>query len=169
MNPKYEIILYWSEDDQAFVAEVPELPGCMAHGDSQAPRLPASTRRSRFGLPRRKSLEERCRRRRAGAWLMHDTGENNLSAGYLILNWNFPPPPREPRGHTGTTGSGLASCLSRRTITGWGQLFHYHIPNGTPNKWGHPLAGRRQARSSGGAALAKKGRIEIGCPLPSFC
>ena len=39
MNPKYEIILYWSEDDQAFVAEVPELPGCMAHGDSQETAL----------------------------------------------------------------------------------------------------------------------------------
>lgn len=32
---KYEIILYWSEDDKAFVAEVPELPGCMAHGETQ--------------------------------------------------------------------------------------------------------------------------------------
>lgn len=31
---KYEIILYWSDDDQAFVAEVPELPGCAAHGGS---------------------------------------------------------------------------------------------------------------------------------------
>jgi predicted RNase H-like HicB family nuclease len=39
MNQKYEIILYWSEDDQAFVAEVPELPGCMAHGDSQEAAL----------------------------------------------------------------------------------------------------------------------------------
>ena len=29
---KYEIILYWSDDDQAFIAEVPELPGCAAHG-----------------------------------------------------------------------------------------------------------------------------------------
>ena len=29
---KYEIILYWSEDDNAYVAEVPELPGCMADG-----------------------------------------------------------------------------------------------------------------------------------------
>lgn len=29
---KYEIIIYWSEDDQAFVAEVPELAGCMADG-----------------------------------------------------------------------------------------------------------------------------------------
>ncbi|MCE5303752.1 MAG: type II toxin-antitoxin system HicB family antitoxin [Planctomycetaceae bacterium] len=32
MNSKYEIILYWSEEDGAFVAEVPELPGCMADG-----------------------------------------------------------------------------------------------------------------------------------------
>lgn len=31
---KYEIIIYWSEDDQAFVAEVPELPGCAAHGET---------------------------------------------------------------------------------------------------------------------------------------
>ena len=29
---KYEIIMYWSEDDQAFIAEVPELPGCVADG-----------------------------------------------------------------------------------------------------------------------------------------
>ena len=30
---KYEIILYWSDEDRTFIAEVPELPGCMAHGD----------------------------------------------------------------------------------------------------------------------------------------
>ncbi|MDJ1170467.1 type II toxin-antitoxin system HicB family antitoxin [Roseofilum sp. BLCC_M154] len=29
---RYEIILYWSEVDQAFIAEVPELPGCAADG-----------------------------------------------------------------------------------------------------------------------------------------
>ena len=29
---KYEIIIYWSADDNAFIAEVPELPGCMADG-----------------------------------------------------------------------------------------------------------------------------------------
>lgn len=29
---KYEIIIYWSNDDQSFIAEVPELPGCVAHG-----------------------------------------------------------------------------------------------------------------------------------------
>ena len=32
---KYEIIMYWSNEDNAFVAEVPELPGCAAHGDTQ--------------------------------------------------------------------------------------------------------------------------------------
>ena len=31
---KYEIILYWSEEDQTFIAEVPELPGCAADGAS---------------------------------------------------------------------------------------------------------------------------------------
>jgi predicted RNase H-like HicB family nuclease len=32
---RYEIIIYWNEEDHAFIAEVPELPGCMAHGASQ--------------------------------------------------------------------------------------------------------------------------------------
>ncbi|MBU0700022.1 type II toxin-antitoxin system HicB family antitoxin [bacterium] len=29
---KHEVIIYWSEEDEAFIAEVPELPGCMADG-----------------------------------------------------------------------------------------------------------------------------------------
>jgi predicted RNase H-like HicB family nuclease len=29
---KYEVIVFWSDEDSTFVAEVPELPGCMAHG-----------------------------------------------------------------------------------------------------------------------------------------
>ena len=32
--PKYEIIMYWSQVDQAFIAEVPELPGCAADGST---------------------------------------------------------------------------------------------------------------------------------------
>ena len=32
---KYEIIIYWSNEDGAFVAEAPELPGCAAHGETQ--------------------------------------------------------------------------------------------------------------------------------------
>ena len=29
---RYEMIIYWSEEDEAFIVEVPELPGCMADG-----------------------------------------------------------------------------------------------------------------------------------------
>ncbi|MCE7071288.1 type II toxin-antitoxin system HicB family antitoxin [Dyadobacter sp. CY327] len=35
MNSKYELIMYWSEEDNTFVVEVPELPGCMADGSTQ--------------------------------------------------------------------------------------------------------------------------------------
>lgn len=34
MDPKYEILIYWSAEDSAYLAEVPELPGCMADGSS---------------------------------------------------------------------------------------------------------------------------------------
>jgi len=36
---RYEIIIYRSDEDQAFIAEVPELPGCMAHGATQEEAL----------------------------------------------------------------------------------------------------------------------------------
>ncbi|MEA5535856.1 type II toxin-antitoxin system HicB family antitoxin [Crocosphaera sp. XPORK-15E] len=34
MSVKYELIIYWSESDQTFIVEVPELPGCMADGQT---------------------------------------------------------------------------------------------------------------------------------------
>ena len=36
---KYEVIIFWSDEDQAFVAEVPEPPGCAAHGSTQETAL----------------------------------------------------------------------------------------------------------------------------------
>jgi predicted RNase H-like HicB family nuclease len=36
---KYEIIIYWSEEDGAYIAEVPELSGCMADGKTYAEAL----------------------------------------------------------------------------------------------------------------------------------
>lgn len=39
MTTHYEIILYWSEEDAAFIAEVPELPGCMADGSTRQEAL----------------------------------------------------------------------------------------------------------------------------------
>lgn len=38
-NSKCEVIIYWSDEDQAFIAEVPELPGCAADGKSRAEAL----------------------------------------------------------------------------------------------------------------------------------
>lgn len=34
MSIKYEMIIYWSDEDDAFIVEVPELPGCMADGQT---------------------------------------------------------------------------------------------------------------------------------------
>jgi len=34
MKIRYELIIYWSDEDQAFIVEVPELPGCAADGET---------------------------------------------------------------------------------------------------------------------------------------
>ena len=36
MTTRYELIIYWSKDDNSFIVEVPELPGCMADGQTYA-------------------------------------------------------------------------------------------------------------------------------------
>ncbi|MEA2162692.1 MAG: hypothetical protein QOK37_819 [Thermoanaerobaculia bacterium] len=35
-QPRYELIIYWSDEDESFIAEVPELPGCAADGATYA-------------------------------------------------------------------------------------------------------------------------------------
>jgi predicted RNase H-like HicB family nuclease len=51
MEAKYEIVIYWSKEDQFFIAEVPELPGCMADGVIYAEAL-QKCRNSNHGMDR---------------------------------------------------------------------------------------------------------------------
>jgi predicted RNase H-like HicB family nuclease len=39
MRHRYEIDLFWSDEDEAYLAEVPDLPGCMAHGSTHEESL----------------------------------------------------------------------------------------------------------------------------------
>ena len=52
----YEVIIYWSETDGAFIAEVPELPGCMADGPTHAQALAAVEAVARQWIDTAKSL-----------------------------------------------------------------------------------------------------------------
>jgi predicted RNase H-like HicB family nuclease len=47
---KYEIIIYWSNDDNAFIAEVPELPGCLAHGETPEKALKSANEAIRLWI-----------------------------------------------------------------------------------------------------------------------
>ncbi|WP_419858599.1 type II toxin-antitoxin system HicB family antitoxin [Candidatus Palauibacter irciniicola] len=53
---KYEIILYWNNEDQAFVAEAPELPGRMAHGDDHESALRNIKDAMQFWIDRAREL-----------------------------------------------------------------------------------------------------------------
>jgi predicted RNase H-like HicB family nuclease len=53
---KYEVIIYWSDKDKAFVAEVPELPGCAADGPTKAKALKAVERIAKEWVETAKSL-----------------------------------------------------------------------------------------------------------------
>lgn len=53
---KYEVIIYWSDEDQVFIAEVPELPGCKAHGDSHEDALANAKDAMEFWINRAREL-----------------------------------------------------------------------------------------------------------------
>jgi hypothetical protein len=78
---KYEVIIYWSEEDEAFVAEVPELPGCAAHDPHKA--APSATRRMRFacGSTLRKSLATLFPSRRDAACSWRDAFVSKAAEG----------------------------------------------------------------------------------------
>jgi predicted RNase H-like HicB family nuclease len=56
---KYEVIIFWSHEDGAFVAEVPELPGCMADGRTYGQALRAVERVAREWIETARELGRR--------------------------------------------------------------------------------------------------------------
>jgi predicted RNase H-like HicB family nuclease len=53
---KYKVIIYWSPEDKAFIAEVPELPGCVADGPTKAKALAAVDRVAKEWIETARSL-----------------------------------------------------------------------------------------------------------------
>jgi len=64
---KYEVIVYWSEEDESFIAEAPELSGCMAHGDTPDAALSNAQDAIRLWIETLTSLGTRFQSRRAAA------------------------------------------------------------------------------------------------------
>jgi predicted RNase H-like HicB family nuclease len=54
---RYELIVYWSEPDAAFVVEVPDLPGCMADGPTYAEAVTAAELVIREGIDTARALD----------------------------------------------------------------------------------------------------------------
>jgi predicted RNase H-like HicB family nuclease len=53
---KYEVIIYWTDDDGVYVAEVPELPGCMAHGATYEKALASARKAAKLWIDTAKEL-----------------------------------------------------------------------------------------------------------------
>jgi len=56
IDSKYEVFIYWGDDDKAFIAEVPELAGCIADGPTKAKALAAVERVARDWVGTARSL-----------------------------------------------------------------------------------------------------------------
>ena len=67
-SSKYEVTIYWSDEDAAFVAEVSELPRRAAHGATQAKALASAQEQSGYGSTPPKSLVMRFQHRKFDAW-----------------------------------------------------------------------------------------------------
>ena len=77
-NYRYEFIIYWSDDDQSYIAEVPELPGCAADGSTPQLALARLNASLRNGFPPRESWAVQSRSPADGYYLLN--GLTGLSA-----------------------------------------------------------------------------------------
>ncbi len=92
MMQKYEIILYWINEDQVFIAEVPELPGCLAHGNMQEAALTNVKEAIQLWIDRARefgdTVPEPKGRRLMLAWINKNSVEEleeNIKDVYLLM------------------------------------------------------------------------------------
>ena len=110
---KYETIIYWSNDDRVFVAEVPELPGCMAHGDTPESALADAHKAIQLWIDTAREF---------GDPIPEPKGER------LMLAWRLDPwhrhsflcrrgtPWRAPTNAFHASSTGRSACATARTV-----------------------------------------------------
>jgi len=67
---RYELMIFWSSEDEAFIADVPQLPGCRAHGNSQIEALDNAQEAMELWVDPRGSLATHFQNPRAGSRCM---------------------------------------------------------------------------------------------------
>jgi len=68
---RYEMIIWWSAEDDAYVVDVPELPGCMAHGPTRQDAIKTAEDAIKFWIKTAKEDDQKSRSPVAG-WFMRD-------------------------------------------------------------------------------------------------
>jgi predicted RNase H-like HicB family nuclease len=89
---KYEIIIYWSNEDQAFVAEVPELSGCMAHGTTQELALKQVNEAIRLWIDTAKEFGDPVSEPKGRYSSEFRVPGNPTPLHHLTISWNQAPP-----------------------------------------------------------------------------
>lgn len=101
---KYGVIIYWSDEDQVFIAEAPELPGCITHGDTQGQALANANEAIQLWIDTAKEFDNPVPKPKGGRLVSNspaklgykiETSKRRLSA--LRNNPRISAPPRAPQ------------------------------------------------------------------------
>jgi predicted RNase H-like HicB family nuclease len=89
---KYGIIIYWSDEDHLYIAEVPELPGCVTHGETQKTALANATEAIQLWIDAAKEFGNPIPEPKGGSLFLsslrhkHSQAKGNLQTSALLVN-----------------------------------------------------------------------------------
>jgi predicted RNase H-like HicB family nuclease len=92
MMHRYGIIIYWSDEDHLYIAEVPELSGCVTHGDTQKTALANATEAIQLWIDAAREFGNPVPEPRgsnlflSSLWQKHSQAKGNLQTSALLLN-----------------------------------------------------------------------------------